>query len=226
MHADHVDNEDVASPRGHHVDVGEAGQDAHRPGRRRADGAQPEPEGHADRRHGHRLVVELAAHRAHEVRGDDRHDGHGCNRGVRAAGHLVGEQSREECGKAAEPRRHHAADVVHTHGHILDLFGEHWHAHEADLPHLPAQIPEEAVHGILGNLEGKLRHHLHGLPDEHSSHLHPRVDSGANRPSERVPGHVVVPLEELGQAVLSHVLSCTIIEPRVELVDDHAKVVD
>mmetsp|Transcript_112440 Transcript_112440/g.318083 ORF Transcript_112440/g.318083 Transcript_112440/m.318083 type:complete len:215 (+) Transcript_112440:790-1434(+) len=60
--ADHVDHEDVASPGGHHVDVGKARQDPVRPRAGRPHGPQPEPEGHADRRHCHRLVIELPAH--------------------------------------------------------------------------------------------------------------------------------------------------------------------
>mmetsp|Transcript_57369 Transcript_57369/g.152972 ORF Transcript_57369/g.152972 Transcript_57369/m.152972 type:complete len:637 (+) Transcript_57369:479-2389(+) len=96
VHTYHVQHEDVPAPSSGHVDVGESSEHSVRPRVRCADGAEPEPEGAANGAHGHRLVVELSANRAHEVGGDHRHDARSHDSSVDTAGSLIGHETREE----------------------------------------------------------------------------------------------------------------------------------
>mmetsp|Transcript_27386 Transcript_27386/g.64184 ORF Transcript_27386/g.64184 Transcript_27386/m.64184 type:complete len:201 (-) Transcript_27386:511-1113(-) len=75
-----VDDEDVTAPDGHHVKVGQAGEDA--PDQSAAgivlaapQGPHPQVERHGHGRHGHGFVVVAAADGPHEVGRDDGHDG-------------------------------------------------------------------------------------------------------------------------------------------------------
>mmetsp|Transcript_78873 Transcript_78873/g.207057 ORF Transcript_78873/g.207057 Transcript_78873/m.207057 type:complete len:328 (+) Transcript_78873:1767-2750(+) len=232
VQADHVEHKDVAAPRRDHVGVRDAHQHADRPVAGRPDGQAPQPEGRADRRDGDGLVVELAAHGPHEVRRNDRHDPGRHDRRVDAPRDLVREEAREEGGDRAEPRRDHAADVVHAHRGVVEHLRDLGHEH-------PAHLPERGEGGVQGEQrrgerQVELAHLLHALPHGHGRHLHAGVDGGADGAAQRVPRLVVIPLEELPQpgeeSVLLHllgqVLRGAVVEPRVELVDDVPEVLD
>mmetsp|Transcript_21750 Transcript_21750/g.51947 ORF Transcript_21750/g.51947 Transcript_21750/m.51947 type:complete len:337 (-) Transcript_21750:127-1137(-) len=193
VHPDHVEHEDEAAPRRHHVDVREACEhtedDRALGGRAILDvgiGAQrahPAVEGAAHGRQRDALVVVPAAHRAHDVRRHDGHDHACCGASGGRLGALAGEQTEQDGGGDAEPRRHEAAHVVEAHRPLA-------------------------------------AYRVESVPDGHRGDLHARVDGRADRPAQRVPGGVVEPARELVPAVIRQVHCRAEVEPRVELVDD------
>mmetsp|Transcript_24548 Transcript_24548/g.70472 ORF Transcript_24548/g.70472 Transcript_24548/m.70472 type:complete len:415 (-) Transcript_24548:94-1338(-) len=226
VNPDSVDHKDVAAPCQDHVDVGDTGEDAPWPRLRRPNRSDPQPKGRRNRGHRHRLVVELAAHRPHQVRGDDGHDAHRRDAGVGAPGNLVRQQASKQRSDGPEPRRDHAANVVDTHRCVHDLPLQNGQACEAIVRHGLDDLPQGPEYGIPGDLVREGGDAQHGLADPVGSHLHARVDGRPNGTANGVPRHVVVPLEELRQTVFAQVLRCTVVEPRVELVDDHAELLD
>ena len=113
VQADQVEDEDVPAPCGDHADVREAGEDAERPRRRRAQSTHPEEESGHDHTDREALVVVAACHRAHEVRGEDGHEEGRGNGRVRIARALPAEEPRERRRNRAEARRQQHAHVVH-----------------------------------------------------------------------------------------------------------------
>mmetsp|Transcript_36577 Transcript_36577/g.109231 ORF Transcript_36577/g.109231 Transcript_36577/m.109231 type:complete len:202 (+) Transcript_36577:965-1570(+) len=201
MHADHVQHKDVATPSGHHVAVGHASEQPIMPRARIPHGAQPEPEGAADGRNSDGLIVELTAHRAHEMRRDNGHDAHGHDARIHAPRDLVRQEACEDGREGAEPGRDHATDVVDTHWSVAQRRRQLGQVHEPPLPHRVQDRPEG--HDRTGQVDREGRHTLHALPDRHGRHLHAWVDRGADGPAKRIPRLIVVPLEELGEPMLS-----------------------
>lgn len=68
------------------------------------------------------------------------------------------------------------------------------------------------VHGDVERVEKP----MDGARRDHET----RVDSAAYNATERVPGALVEPVQEVVEAVDYHVIRSAIVEPRVELVDD------
>mmetsp|Transcript_10978 Transcript_10978/g.26470 ORF Transcript_10978/g.26470 Transcript_10978/m.26470 type:complete len:238 (-) Transcript_10978:222-935(-) len=224
MDADHVDHEDVASPSRHHVDVGEAGQQAHGPVLRRPNAQNPQPKGGADGSDRHGFVVEFPSYGPHQVCRDDGHDQSGAHPRIHTPGDLVGQEPREEGRIGAEPRRDHAADVVDTHGAKVVRGLQRRQEFPARLLQVGEQGSQRQDQG--GGLHLEATNHLHGLPDPNRSHLHAGVDRCADWPAEWIPGFVVIPLEELLQAILCEVFCSPVVEPGIKLVDDVAIVLD
>mmetsp|Transcript_42760 Transcript_42760/g.77246 ORF Transcript_42760/g.77246 Transcript_42760/m.77246 type:complete len:296 (-) Transcript_42760:131-1018(-) len=224
MKANHVKDKDVATPHGNHVDVRKAGQNANRPMLWRTHGDHPEPEGHADGSHRYSFIIKLTTHRAHEMRGDYGHDA-GCHKtGVDAARDLVGHQPCEEGRQRSEPGWHHAANVIDAHrgdGHgVLDDRQEH----EAGVAKILHPRPDSHQEG--GRCDNCRGQRLHAFPNCYGRHLHAREDGGANRSANRVPGLIIIPVQEFVQSVFSKILGGAVVEPRVELVDQVAKLSD
>mmetsp|Transcript_48721 Transcript_48721/g.130413 ORF Transcript_48721/g.130413 Transcript_48721/m.130413 type:complete len:290 (+) Transcript_48721:742-1611(+) len=224
MHADHVQDENVTTPGRDHVAVGDAREQPKRPRAGGPHGAQPEPERSAYGSDCDGLVVKLAAHRAHEVRGDDGHDSGGHEACVHTPGDLVRQEARGSRRDGAEPWRHHATDVVDAHWSEADRLRELGQVHKSPLLHRV----DDWLEGLdrIRKVDGGDRDVLHALPDRHGGHLHAWVDGCTDGSAQRVPRLVVIPLEELGEPVLGQVLCGAVVEPRVELMDDHPKVLD
>mmetsp|Transcript_19775 Transcript_19775/g.54927 ORF Transcript_19775/g.54927 Transcript_19775/m.54927 type:complete len:386 (+) Transcript_19775:1135-2292(+) len=118
---DHVDDKDVAAPRSHHVDVGEASEEGKGPRAVCPQGADPQQEGRHHGGDGDALVVVAAAHRAHQVGGDDGHDEGGRRGSVLHPRALSGQEAREHRGDGAKPSGHKHAYVVERHRHAKGL---------------------------------------------------------------------------------------------------------
>ncbi|KAJ8524775.1 hypothetical protein ON010_g16341 [Phytophthora cinnamomi] len=114
---DHVDDEHVAAPGRHHVEVRE------RAGRRpehgsRVHGLDPEVEDEDEREDGDAFVVVRAADRAGDVRRHDAREGGGQEPGARALGHLLGQQVAGDGRVGREERRQEHARVAHVDGDV------------------------------------------------------------------------------------------------------------
>mmetsp|Transcript_67898 Transcript_67898/g.209953 ORF Transcript_67898/g.209953 Transcript_67898/m.209953 type:complete len:234 (-) Transcript_67898:160-861(-) len=218
MQAHHVVDENVATPGGCCGGVGQAGEHPEGPGPGRPDGAAPEPEDQREGAHGDRLVVEAAGDGSHDVRGYDGHDEGGGHARAGALGDLDREEEEEERGEAPEPGRHHAAHVVQAHGPEVQRLAAVWQLRDNHL----GEVGED----LRRVRDLRLRYHLQRSPDHDRGDLHPWVDGRADWPSDRVPTHIVVPPEELVPALLRQVHGCPEVEPRVELVDDVAVLLD
>ena len=57
------------------------------------------------------------------------------------------------------------------------------------------------------------------FPNCHRSHLHTRVDRGADRTTKGVPTHVVEPFEELFQTIIKQILCSSEIKPWIKFMD-------
>ena len=73
-----------------------------------------------------------------------------------------------------------------------------------------------AAHVVEG--DGIAQRVEHALDDDRGD-LHSRVDGRAHRPTERIPGLVIEPVEELVPTMLVEILRRAVVEPRIELVD-------
>mmetsp|Transcript_58114 Transcript_58114/g.169911 ORF Transcript_58114/g.169911 Transcript_58114/m.169911 type:complete len:249 (+) Transcript_58114:1768-2514(+) len=218
MQADNVVHKDVATPRGGGGRVGQAGEHPEGPGAGRPDGAAPEPEHGGEGAHGHRLVVEAAAHGAHDVRGDDGHDE---GRGHARAGALRDlhrKEEQQEGRQTSKPSWYQTANIIQAHG-----FEDKWLAAVWQLGDHCLGDESKQFHRIR---KLTLWDHLQNTPDYNRSNLHTRIDGCADRPSDRIPAHIVVPSEELVPALLCQIHSCTVVEPWVKFMDDVAILFD
>ncbi|EPY30849.1 hypothetical protein STCU_03854 [Strigomonas culicis] len=150
----------------------------------------------------------LTAQRAHpQVEGQQ----HRCDRNtlvVKTAGHGT-----------HEVRRHHGEEGCRDGGRrdalcrlIREQRQERGGRSRKPRRHQNAHVVEGD--GVAGRVEAAVQ--------RDGGELQPRVDGGADRPAQRVPAHLVEPVEEGRPAVLREVLRRAVVEPRVELVDEVA----
>mmetsp|Transcript_30451 Transcript_30451/g.97155 ORF Transcript_30451/g.97155 Transcript_30451/m.97155 type:complete len:702 (-) Transcript_30451:109-2214(-) len=117
---DHVDDEDVAAPGRHHVEVRERrrGRVEHGAGVHRLD---PQVEHEEQREDGHALVIVGPAHRAADVARHDGDERRGQERRRRAPRHLLGEEERRERRVRREERRQEDAHVADVHRDVEEV---------------------------------------------------------------------------------------------------------
>mmetsp|Transcript_22538 Transcript_22538/g.53933 ORF Transcript_22538/g.53933 Transcript_22538/m.53933 type:complete len:594 (-) Transcript_22538:174-1955(-) len=151
VRANQVVDKDVAAPGGNHVRVREAREDPDRPRAAGPEGPRPHEEGQDHGGDRDALVVVAPADRAHDVRGDHRHDEGRRREGVGDPRGLRGEEPCEHGGNTTEPRRHKHADVVERHRqphcleHVIQPHGRELH------PRVDGR-PDRAPDGVPGGV--------------------------------------------------------------------------
>mmetsp|Transcript_12335 Transcript_12335/g.33934 ORF Transcript_12335/g.33934 Transcript_12335/m.33934 type:complete len:378 (-) Transcript_12335:77-1210(-) len=214
VHPNQVVHKDVTTPISYRVHVHQSSQSAVRPMARGAHRSAPEPERSAEGTHSNRLVVVTARHGSHDVRWDHGHHACGKDTGGHAARTLPRQKKDRERRDGPVPSGNHTADVIEAHGadHEVAIVGE-----------VLLRVFWQVRPPALGNPPRSSRKVLHRLPNPHRTDLHPRVDRRPNWTTNGIPTHVVVPSEELVEAVFRKVFGCPKIEPRVKLMDDVPK---
>lgn len=111
-----VDKEDVATPRGDHVEVGQrtSGRPKHASGLHRSN---PQPVGQQHAKDRNTLVIVRASDRSGNVTRDDGDETSGDETRARIS-QLLGEQIRDNGRERGEERSQEDADVADLHGHV------------------------------------------------------------------------------------------------------------
>ena len=181
----HVDEEHIASPGAHHVEVGNAAKGSpvdfaslH------AFDPQVVGEQHAKYRNG--LVVIAASHTSGNI---SRHDcDHACGTEASASGvQLGGEEVGDDCREGRERWRQEDAHLSHVDGHV---------------------------------------DHVEDVVEEASSDHETGIDCSSNNPTKWIPGSVVKPVVKVVETLIREVLGCSVVEVRIELMDDRLKAKD
>ena len=233
MAADQVQHEDVPAPRGGHVEVGQAGEGAVPvaavgvPG---AEAPHPQQEGEAHGADGDGFVVEAAADGPHEVGRDDGHEPHGEDGALQGGGgqaegdaagpeRLAGRVEGRSVGPPALEGIDQDADEggagVLGEGALVGQAADEDGGQGAEPGgHVAAHVVEG--HAVAGEV----------VLDVDGRELHARIYGGADGPAEGVPALVVEPFPEPIGSVEVEIFRGAVVEPRVELVDDRAELLD